>query len=373
MSDPLKKMRQYHSDHYWLQRLALLPTADSLPISELRSALQGLSEVEQRQLLALILNQGLQFFWLEALRSLPELPFVAAWREQLKEPCFRNTTRYLAQKKALIELDRLFEEEQIPYAVFKGAHVREVVYPNPAYRPSVDIDLLVSPDEMIKAVHALCANGYTLRPDPANVTHEVSLAKDNVHLDLHWHIMRPGRTRIELTDLFLQSRQRCDFFWGLDNVMTLVVLLAHPVFTKYSTAPQSSIVRLADLRKWLERREIDWQRLLHLLEDSGLKTAAWITATILTDLTGYRLPAFVYEAISPTHPKRFLLQKWLDLNLSSKFANYPIFPKYIFTLLAHDGLSDIARFIRVFQQGKQRAETILKDLQKASCTGQHKS
>lgn len=366
-------MWQYRSDHYRLQRLALLPTADVLPISELRSALQGLSEVEQRQLLALIVNQGLQFFWLEALRALPELSFSPAWRKQLKEPCFKCTTRYLAQKKALIELDRLFAEEQIPYAVFKGAHVREVVYPNPAYRPSVDIDLLVSPDEKIKAVQALCANSYTLFPDPANVSHEVSLAKDNVHLDLHWHIMRPGRTRIELTDLLLQSRQRCGFFWGLDNDMTLLVMLVHPVFTKYSTAPQSSIVRLIDLKRWVETQKIDWQRLLHLLEDTGLKTAAWITATILADLTGCRLPAFVHDAISPPHAKRLLLKQWLDLNLSSKFANYPIFPKYIFTLLAHDGLSDIARFLRAFQQGKQRAETILKDLQKASCTGQNKS
>ncbi|MDP3479260.1 MAG: nucleotidyltransferase family protein [Desulfoprunum sp.] len=359
-------MWQYQSDHYRLQRLALLPTADSLPISELHSALLRLSEAEQRQLLALILNQGLQFFWLEALRELPDLSFAAAWREQLKEQCFRNTTRYLAQKKALIELDRLFEEEQIPYAVFKGAHIREVVYPNPAYRPSVDIDLLVSPDEKIRAVHSLCANGYTLFPDPANVSHEVGLAKDNVHLDLHWHIMRPGRTRIELTALFLQSRQRCGFFWGLDNDMTLLVLLAHPVFTKYSTAPQSSIVRLADLRKWLERREIDWQRLLHLLEDSGLKTAAWITATILTDLTGYRLPAFVYEAISPTHPKRYLLKKWLDLNLSSKFADYPIIPKYIFTLLAHDRWRDMINFIKIYREEQKKAGEILGEIRQAS-------
>jgi len=360
-----------HSDHYRLQRLALLPTADALPINELRSTLQRLSEVEQRQLLALILTQGLQFFWLEALRTLPDLSFTEAWREQLKAQCFSDTARYLAQKKALIELDRLFEKEQIPYAVFKGAHIREIVYANPAYRPSVDIDLLVSPSVKFRSVQALCANGYTLFPDPANISHEVSLAKDNVHLDLHWYIMRPGRTRIELTDLFLQSRQRCSYFWALDNDMTLLVMLAHPVFTKYSTAPQSLIVRLTDLRKWNSRQTIDWQRLLHLLEDTGLKTAAWITATIFSNLTGCHLPASIYEAIRPKHPKQFLLQQWLTLNLSSKSANYPIFPKYIFTLLAHDRLSDFARLARLYLKQKKSAEAALMELQKASCNEQY--
>lgn len=359
-------MWQCQSDPYRLQRLALLPTADSPPINELRSALRKLSEVEQRQLLALILNQGLQFFWLEALRSLPELPFSTAWRTQLKELCFRCTTRYLAQKKALIELDRLFEEEQIPYAVFKGAHIREAVYANPAYRPSVDIDLLVSPGEKIRAVHTLCANGYTLFPDPANVSHEVSLVRDNVHLDLHWHIMRPGRTRIELTDLFLQSRQRCGFFWGLDNDMTLLVILAHPVFTKYSTGPGSSIIRLIDLKRWIETQKINWNRLCELLQDAGLQTAAWITTRHLANLTGCQMPSSFIEVIRPTNQKRFLLLKWLNLNLSSKFADHPILPKYIFTLLAHDSLGDMIRFIRIFKAEEMKGNEALKELQRAS-------
>lgn len=347
--------------------IALLPTANSLPISELRAALLRLSEVELRQLLTLILKHGLQSFWLEALSSLlPELPFSSKWREQLKEQCFRCTTRYLAQKKTLIELDRLFGKNHFSYAVFKGAHLREVIYDNPSFRSSVDIDLLISPTEKFRAIRTLCANGYTLHADLATVSHEVTLIKDNVHLDLHWHIMRPGRTRIDLTDLFLQSRQRYGFFWALDPNLTLLVLLTHPVFTEYSTGPQSSIVKLADLRRWITKHEIDWQRLLHLLEDSGQKTAAWITATHLANLTGYRLPAYIYEAIKPQNPKLFLLQQWLTLDLSSKFAAYPILPKYIFTLLAHDNFNDMLRFIRRFRAERRNDAVALQQLQQAS-------
>jgi len=359
-------MQPFRSDPYRLQRLALLPTDDSRPISEIRIALQNLSETEQQQLLALIIQQGLQFFWLETLRELSDLPFISAWRKALKKQCFKDTTRYLAQKKAILELDRLFTAEKIPYALIKGAHIREVVYPNPAYRPSVDIDLLVSPDQKLKAVHSLCAKGYTLFANRANISHEVTLIKDNVHLDLHWHIMRPGRTRVNLTELFLQSRKRYDFFWALDNETTLLVMLTHPVFTEYSTGPQSAIIKLLDLQKWMIRQEIDWQRLLCILDDTGLKTAAWITATILADLTGCLLPSFVRDAILPSGLKRFFLKLWLDQNLSSRFADYPIFPKYVFSLLAHDSVSDIFNFIRVFREEKQKQDKTLDKLQQAS-------
>jgi hypothetical protein len=359
-------MQPFRSDPYRFQRLALLATEDSLQISKIRIALQSLSETEQQQLLVLIIEQGLQFFWLESLHELSDLPFISVWRKTLKEQCFKDTTRYLAQKKAILELDRLFTIEKIPYAVIKGAHAREVMYPIPAYRPSVDIDILVSPAEKLKAVHSLCTNGYTLFADRANISHEVSLAKDNVHLDLHWHIMRPGRTRVNLTELLLESRKRCSFFWALDNEMTLLVMLTHPVFTEYSTGPQSAIVKLLDLRKWILGHELEWKRLLHLLEDAGLKTAAWITSTLLADLTGCQLPAFVREAITPSNPKRFLLQHWLDRNLSSKFADHPIFPKYIFTLLAHDSVSDIFHFIRVFQAEQQKQDETFKKLEQVS-------
>ncbi len=358
-------MRLSPSDHLRLQPLALLPTTNSFPIEELHSAILRLPDHEQQQLLTLIINQSLHFFWLEALRTLPEMPFSSTWRKQLKELCFRNTTHYLAQKKTLFELDRLLEIKRIPYAIFKGAHIREVIYANPACRSSVDIDLLVTPNEKTNVIRTLCANGYTLSANLANVSHEVTLVKDNVHVDLHWHIMRLGRTRIDLTDLYLQSRQRCNFFWSLDNNMTLIVLLTHPVFTEYSSGPQS-IAKLADLQRWITTQEIDWPRVQCLLEDSGMKTAAWITATLLANLTGCHLPAHIYKDLTPKNPKRFLLQQWLSLDLSAKFATYPIVPKYIFTLLAHDNLSDILVFIRMFRAERRKDVAAMEQVQQAA-------
>jgi hypothetical protein len=360
-------MQKQCPDHYSLQRLALLPAViDPLSSNSVNLALAGISETELQQIFTFIIEQDLYFFWENYLHSGTTLALPDSIMELLREQCFKGSIRYLAQKKTVLELDNLFAVEKIRYAVIKGVHIREVVYATPAYRPSIDIDILIHPSDKYRTVHTLCVNGYSLISEPANISHEVSLTRDNVQIDLHWHIMRPGRTRIELTELFLQSRQRCNFFWALDQKAVLLILLTHPVFTKYSTAPRSSLVRLIDLKRWIETQQIDWNKLLKLLEDAGMKTAAWITASHLTNLTGCQLPEFFLKATLPANPKRFLLTRWLDLNLSSRLANYPILAKYIFTLLAHDRFSDIVRFIRIFKDEQKKEQRTMDEFQQAS-------
>jgi hypothetical protein len=359
-------MHKDRPDPYRLHRLALVAVTDTALQEEACSELEGFSQSELNQFIAFIIAQGLHFFWLDFLRKNPSFPMAKYAMKDLKQQCFKETTCYLAQKKTTLELDKLFAAEGLPYVIIKGAHIREILYPNPACRPSVDIDILISPEEKNRAVSILCASGYTLKPDPVNISHEVSLAKENVHLDLHWHILRPGRTRIEWTDFFLQYRQRCVYFWGLDQESTLFIMLTHPVFNKYSTAPHSLLVRLIDLQRWIETQEIDWDRLLELLRKAGMQTAAWITSTYLAKLTGCQPPSSFLESIQPSPFKQFLLARWLHLNLSSKFTNYPFMAKYIFTLLAHDKLTDILRFIGIFLKERRKRISVLDNLVQAS-------
>jgi len=360
------QMSRHRKDPYRLHRIALLATDETLPDEAIRHVFKDLSPEDLHDLVTFILSQGLACFWLEALRVMPDLPFSRTDRETIRTHCFRYTTRYLAQKKTLLETDRIFEGAGITYTVFKGALTREVIYTNPAFRHSADIDILISPADKFRVITLLCDTGYALNANRANVSNEVTLSKDNVHLDLHWHIMRPGRPRADLTELYLQSRLWRDFFWGLDNETALLVLLTHPVFTEYSTGPGSSVLKLADLGRWIARQEIDWQRVLHLLEISGMKTAAWITATLLANLTRWHLPSEVYHALRPGRFKQLILLKWLALNLSAQLINLPFIPKYTFTLLAHDSFQDIVRFIRIYLHEKRQSDALLQQLLSAS-------
>lgn len=356
------KKKDVSSDPYQLQRVALLAADKNSAPGDLRAALAGLTPEREEQLLELIIDQGLHFFWLEAIKTLGELSFYSMSRGRLKESCFMSTTRYLSQKKLLMEIDTLLNKVGCVYAVFKGAQVRETVYLNPVYRPSIDIDLLISPDDKKTVLQTLVAAGFTMYPDPANVSHEVSLIKDGVFVDLHWDIMRPGRTRINMVQEFLLGRQRNEFFWGLDNEAALFMMLVHPVFTKYSTAPQSALVRLIDICNWLENRKITWSRLVDLVTRSGMKTASWITLTVLHHLTGQRFPEMFIKAVIPGRLKQQMLRYWLQQNLSARFVNYPLFTKYIFTILAHDSTVDAFSFLRRAAKAKAQQQSIVAEL-----------
>ena len=353
-------------DPYRLQRLALLPTSGRLSKEAILRECEELSREDCKELITLILHHGLACFWLATLPAHPAHSFSPADREVLRMRCFSQATRYLAQKKTLLEIDTVLSAAAIAHAVFKGALTREVVYADPAFRPSADIDILISPADKLRAVTTLCKTGYILSANGENTSHEVTLAKDNVHLDLHWHIMRPGRTRFNMTDLYLKSRQWHDYFWGLDRESALLVLLTHSVFTEYSTGPGSSVLKLADLGMWIEKHDIDWQRALHLLEISGMKTAAWITATLLANLSDWRLPPSIYQALQPHRLKSLVLGKWLGRNLTARFINHPALPKYLFTFLAHDNFGDRVHFIRAFLKERQQQAAVMRQLLQAA-------
>src|SRR5215831_5433130 len=98
----------------------------------------------------------------------------------------------MAQKAFMAELDRIYEQAGIVYAAFKGAHVREIVHADPSVRSANDIDILVSPTQREAAAEALVAAGFEMRADATNISHEATLVRGPIVVDLHWDILRPG-------------------------------------------------------------------------------------------------------------------------------------------------------------------------------------
>jgi hypothetical protein len=89
----------------------------------------------------------------------------------------------------------------VPVMPLKGLALRETIYPDPALRPSGDIDLLVRAEDVQKAESALQALGYlpdeTYHPRawyrPANSHHLVPyrLPGREVQVEIHWNLAPP--------------------------------------------------------------------------------------------------------------------------------------------------------------------------------------
>jgi len=322
-----------------------------------------LSTADKEKLVAFIIGNGLGPLWHKLLKKNNVATLFS--EEQVKrfeEVAMVVVAQYLMQKFILGMVVNIFEKELITYAIFKGAHLREILYREPAVRSAADIDILVHPFNIEKAAKVLVDAGFRLEVKQQNISHEITLYFNRVAIDLHWHILRPGRLRMSLTDEFLAKRYDYTSHIGFDSETTLFIMLVHPVFTKYSTTSLASLVRFVDLHEWIKQRSIDWSSLLLLLQKYGVCTAAWVTATYLQEVTGKTLPDSFLQKIKPSLLKRWYLKNWIITDRASKFLSKPFLIQLGLTLPAHDTIADAIRFITILAGERRQAGSRTKEL-----------
>lgn len=261
----------------------------------------------------------------------------------------------LAQSRAVRQLRALFDGNNITHAVFKGAHIRERIYADPALRPATDLDVLVHPAQRTAAIGRLRDQGFTLCGDSANASHEVTLARDGLYIDLHWDLLRPGRTREPLADRFLATRKDFGSHWGPDENATLFLMLVHPVITKYLTTPHASLVRVLDLFWWVEKVPVDWDLVLDWLDRAGLRTAAWLSLEWAGRFGELPVPDAFRRQVAPGPGRQRYLRYWIDHNLPTRLLQRPWAVQLGFTLPVHDRLADAWRVVWRARQARREA------------------
>lgn len=336
-----------------LDSLALLPASAHGDAEPCRAAL-----VEGgAALLEHIIAQDLGALWHQSLWAdgcWEGLPLRV--REELHAARRSAAANYLAQRDALKHIDQLFETQGISYVVIKGAHIREYVYPDPALRPASDIDILIAPADRRRVARTLLDAGYRVSVGPKNISHEATFTRGSVDIDLHWNILRPGRTRIDMTASLIERRQRGDYGWVLADRDTLFLLLVHPAFAKYVCSPHMGLLRVADFFLWIRRREIDWPPVLALLDAAGLKTAAWFM------LSGFRMLAQPpqapivddwIETVRPRGLREAYLRQWLLRDLPSRWLHRRLLVQAGLTLPLHDHLGDAIHALRGWYRSRK--------------------
>ena len=326
-------------------RTALLPAFQESANADLSRALaEGGSPLE-----ALILRQQLGPLWHARTQA-------AAFAESRVQAAML----YMRQVAAVSEVDHLFARMGIDYAIFKGAATREFLFDDPSVRVCCDIDILVAPSQRVEAARALVGEGYRLKLDPSVVSHEVGLARDLVAIDLHWGLLRPGRTPASMTTQMLTQRQRHAERWILDELDALFVLLVHPVFSKHLSTTQMGLHRVADIVLWLQRREADWDRLYDHLDRCGLKTAAWTMLSLVRMLSPMTFATVVDDPIRSLRPSRVraaYLTSWLKQDLSARLTHFHMARLMGMSVLLHDHPADAWRAFKGWQRSRTTRDT----------------
>jgi hypothetical protein len=279
------------------------------------------------------------------------------WHAQTGSKTFKASRHaaealYLAQERALADVSRALDQREIVHAVIKGAATRLLVYDDHATRACLDLDVLVSPEDRVRAAEALVAIGFSLAPKSRNISHALELSRDRVNVDLHWGLLREGRLRRDLSKFMLARRRRHADIFILHPDDALFLMLVHPAFAKHLSGWNMGLHRVADILRWLRMQPVDWRAVLAQLRDNGVLTAAWATLSWVQMLSdGPELLEPMLDDTAPGPLRRRWLDYWLRSNLSLRLASHHWLRLTLFTSLLHDKPQDALRALR----GRSRA------------------
>jgi hypothetical protein len=295
-----------------------------------------------------LIGQGLASLWASApTAKLTDVGATAAMKVALKAASMEAVALYLLQASVLAEAQRQLEAANIVFAVFKGAHLREWLYPDPSVRAAGDVDILVTPADRLRAVECLMNAGFALSVQADFVSHEATLSRNGVEIDLHWHVSRPGRLRQDITNELLARRRQINGLWTLSETDEVFLMLMHPAFTKYVSSPNMRLIRVVDFLYVVRDRDVDWDAVAELLERCGVTAAGWCVLTwyqMLHPLAN-RMPAAFVKRIAPGPLRAWYLRWWLRNDLPTRLFHRPILIQIGMTLFFHDSVGDVWRAV----------------------------
>jgi hypothetical protein len=268
----------------------------------------------------------------------PRLP--AELVEQLRARRLRVAASLARQDHLLDEACALLDDLKAKYVVFKGVLARALLYAEPHLRPAVDVDLLLASEMTTSVAGALAQRGYHAGVAPHSDTHELTLTRPGIEIDLHWSLLRPGRMRVDITPEILANRVRRGELWSPNDTHLTVAMLVHPAITDHVTG---RLISAVDLDRWLRQTAVEWNAVIEVLGRIGLRTAAWAMLRWTHGLFDTPVPEEAWRALSPPRLRQRYIDAWLHRDPGRLYAQRPNLVRGAFSLALQDRVSDAAR------------------------------
>jgi len=207
--------------------------------------------------------------------------------------------------------------------LLKGAALVETVYPDPAEREMLDIDVLVRENRLEQATAALAALGYTPRPAAAAANgaapatapdaaphHAAALVgpENLVAVELHHHIAIAGEGRgFNVAGLWERAANAPRTGHRVPSPEDLLIHVCFH-FTRNRLGGDArrrntggALAQILDIRRLVTGNEIDWGTLAATTRDYGLDTRVFLGLFAAREL-GVPVPA---QALAPIRPPGF--------------------------------------------------------------------
>jgi len=215
----------------------------------------------------------------------------------------KNALLQLRRNADLRRIGEALRAAAIPHLVLKGPVLAATVYPHPATRTMIDVDLLVHDPDLPRAFAALETIGYRVPPQFAGVTMDAGDAPPLVH-------EQPGSAVIELHTMLdsapddpmaLEAAWRTARQVDLGNGLTVDALEPGELFAHVVTHLsrhhrfENGLRPLLDVALLLRSTTFDWDSLVAEWERRGIADWIALTLRLANALLDTPLPDFVRE------------------------------------------------------------------------------
>jgi hypothetical protein len=206
----------------------------------------------------------------------------------------------------------------VPALVLKGAALVETVYPDPAQREMLDLDILVPADRLSDANAAIAPLGY--RPEGSNGGSgptPLELTPDEHHgpalvgqerlaaIEIHRHLVIAGEgRRFDIDDIWRRARPAPSRGHLLPSPEDLLLHVSLH-FTRNRLGGSyrwrstgGALAQIADIARIVEREPLQWDALANSARSYGLGTRVFLALFAAREL-GVRVPGHTLDKLRP--------------------------------------------------------------------------
>jgi hypothetical protein len=275
--------------------------------------------------------------WLVQLHRLAPLA-ARAGAASYRDDLVRATLEWARIEADLPAIVHALQGAGVDVAPIKGVAYAKQLYASPAERPMADIDLLVPLRQRERARSLLAAQGF--RPAPAAALHHAEAwLRGDLAIDLHWNIIAPGRSRIDLDAVWSRTTPGWpDAARQLEPVDAFVFHLVHLARNRL----RLPLINVVDTARLLEH--VDANTALMRAREWGLGRATELALRFCTSIldaregrpAGWLGPsrADVVECAEPSLPGKVLF----DVAVAGS-------PRQLVSRVVHFGANRVRRFV----------------------------
>lgn len=250
-------------------------------------------------------------------------------------------------KEALRRVLLSLREASVPVAVLKGPYVASD-YLNPALRTYSDLDLLVRPDSLDRALDVISADRAVeaIPPKRPNADKRDIPFRDPsgqfFNLDLHWDLFSysqlrgcaGGATAAAWEDAVDDPHHELGPLWHLPREAQLGFLSTHAILDH-----RFRLILFRDLAEIAARSRGDWEKMVGFAERRRLRSVTYLAWLMAVNLVEAPVPAEVLAELRPSNAPTRMLEAMLPRTDVVHFDGHRPHPVNLATVLLHDDLS----------------------------------